>query len=248
MVAKILNFRKNLNSKWNVLFQDKSFRISFFFSIFLFFFGQYVMMSAAQYNDEMFQVVTVGDIILDNIPTVNLSFLFTWGVWIILIPTAFYAVLIRPELAPWTLKTYGLFALVRAGFILLTHLGPPEGLIYLQDPSLMDVDGIFARYFFTNDLFFSGHVGNAFLGALIFKDFKFKWYCLIGSVVMAFTVLLMHVHYSIDVFGAYFITYGIYAFSDKIFHKWTDKFKRIVKKHTAIDLKPSYVAEGELAE
>ena len=196
----------------------------------------------------MFQVVSVGDIILDNIPTINLSFLYTWGVWMILIPIAFYTVFIRPELAPWALKTYGLFALVRAGFILLTHLGPPEGLIYVNDPTLLDGEDLFARYFFLNDLFFSGHVGNAFLGALIFKDFKFRWFCLVGSVVMAFTVLLMHIHYSIDVFGAYFITYGIYAFSDKVFHKWNERFKKIVERHTDIKFRESYVPKAGFSE
>jgi membrane-associated phospholipid phosphatase len=241
-----MKFRNNLNDKWTALFKDKSFVFAFFFAVFIFFFGQYVLVSAARYNDEMFQVVSVGDFILDRIPTYDLSFLFTWGTWMILLPVAGYAVFVRPEMAPWTLKTYGIFAIVRAGFILLTHLGPPEGLIYLQNPELLMDEGMFERYFFMNDLFFSGHVGNAFLGALIFRNFKFKWFCLIGSVVMAVTVLVMHIHYSIDVFGAYFITYGIYAFSDRVFHKWNDRFKKIVEKHTDIKFRPPHRPEASV--
>ena len=233
---KIKKFRNDLNEKWSVLFKDRSFRISFLFSVVLFFFGQYVLISAAQYNDQMFQVVTVGDIILDSIPTYNLSFLFTWGVWFFLIPVAFYALAVRPELAPWALKTYGLFALIRAAFIVMTHLGPPEGMLYLQSPELLTGDGLFDRYAFYNDLFFSGHVGNTFLAALIFRAYKFRWFCLIGSIVMAVTVLLMHVHYSIDVFASFFITYGIYALSDKIFHKWNTRFKRILKRNGEVKI------------
>lgn len=243
MWKSFVKFRTDLNNKWSALFRDKSFVFAFFLSIFVFFFGQSVLVAAARYNDEMFQVVSVGDFILDRIPTYDLSFLFTWGMWMILIPVTFYAVIVRPELAPWTLKTYGIFAIVRAGFIVLTHLGPPEGLIFLSNPDLLAENEIFERYFFMNDLFFSGHVGNAFLGALIFRNFKFKWFCLIGSVVMAVTVLVMHIHYSIDVFGAYFITYGIYAFSDKIFHKWNDRFKKIVEKHMDIKFRPAYRPE-----
>lgn len=224
-------FRCSINDKWSVLLRDKSFVFALIFGAFFFFFGQYILVSASKYNDEMFQVVSVGDFLLDLLPTVNLSFLFTWGVWLIMFPIAFYAVLVKPELAPWALKTYGLFAIVRAGFILLTHLGPPEGLLYLQDPVLYPQDPIFERFFFMNDLFFSGHVGNAYLGFLIFRKYKFKWFCLIGSIVMGVTVLLMHVHYSIDVFGAYFITYGIYALSDRIFHKYNDHFRGIIEKN-----------------
>jgi len=231
MFKSVAKFRHTINEKWSALIHDKGFVFALILGAFIFIFGQYILISASRYNDEMFQVVSVGDFFLDLLPTVNLSFLFTWGMWIIMIPVAFYAILVRPELAPWALKTYGLFAIVRAGFILLTHLGPPEGLLYLQDPVLYEQNPIFERFFFMNDLFFSGHVGNAYLGALIFRDYKFKWFCLVGSVVMGVTVLLMHVHYSIDVFGAYFITYGIYALSNRVFHKWNGRFKGIVEKH-----------------
>jgi hypothetical protein len=37
------------------------------------------------------------------------------------------------------------------------------------------------------------------------------------SIILASTVLLMHVHYSIDVAAAYFITYGVYVLGNKMF-------------------------------
>jgi len=74
-------------------------------------------------------------------------------------------------------------------------------------------------YFLTyaNDLFFSGHVGLPFLGFLIFKDKKIRYFMLSASIILAVTVLLMHVHYSIDVAAAYFITYSIYALGKRLF-------------------------------
>ena len=45
---------------------------------------------------------------------------------------------------------------------------------------------------------------------------------------MAFSVLAMLVHYSIDVFAAFFITYGTYKLSDNIFNKLNLRFKKNV--------------------
>ena len=48
---------------------------------------------------------------------------------------------------------------------------------------------------------------------------------------MAATVLFMHVHYSIDVFAAFFIAYGVYAFSDKVFNHLNLRFYKKIKLH-----------------
>lgn len=227
MIKSFLDLRRSLNRKWGVLVRDKRFLVALIFGTFLVFAGNGVLCRAAEYNDQMFQVVSVGDLILDYIPTIDIGFFYTWGMAVMMIVITFYTVLVRPELAPWVLKTYGLFAFVRAGFILLTHLGPPEGLIFFDNPEMVK-NIVFEKFFYVNDLFFSGHVGNLFLGYLLFRNFKFRWFCLIGSILMGVTVLLMHIHYSIDVFGAYFITYGIYAFSNRIFHGFNERFKKLI--------------------
>ena len=72
---------------------------------------------------------------------------------------------------------------------------------------------------FNNDLFFSGHVAIAFLGFLLFQEKKLKIFFLIATIVMALTVLFMHVHYSIDVFAALFITYSTHEFGKRLFKK-----------------------------
>jgi membrane-associated phospholipid phosphatase len=227
MIKSFLELRRNLNRKWGILVKDKRFLIALLFGTFLLFFGESVVCRAAEYNDQMFKVVSVGDLILDYIPTVDVGFFYTWGMVVMMIVITFYTVFFRPELAPWVLKTYGLFALVRAGFILLTHLGPPDGLISF-DSLEVSKNVVFEKFFYMNDLFFSGHVGNLFLGYLLFKHYKFRWFCLVGSILMGGAVLLMHIHYSIDVFGAYFITYGIYAFSNKVFHRFNERFKNLI--------------------
>jgi hypothetical protein len=86
-----------------------------------------------------------------------------------------------------------------------------------------------------NDLFFSGHTGLPFLIALIFWDHVYvRTLFLSSSVVFGVIVLLSHLHYSIDVFSAFFITYSIYHISLKLFHLdytfFVPEEKKAVKK------------------
>jgi hypothetical protein len=76
-----------------------------------------------------------------------------------------------------------------------------------------------------NDLFFSGHTGLPFLIALIFWDHIYLRALFLGSsVVFGVIVLLSHLHYSIDVFSAFFITYSIYHIAIKLFQNDFDFF------------------------
>lgn len=224
-----MEFLRTFYRKWRALLKDRMFVVSLIIGFVLLAAGQAITIFSSAYNETMFLGKPVGDLILDILPTYNLNFLFTWGTTFIIATIILYAFIVRPELVPWALKTYGIFAFVRAGFILLTHIGPPAGMYYLSNDSLAAQGHVFDKIFYLNDLFFSGHVGAVFLGALIFKDYKFKWFCLVSSVVVSVTVLVMHVHYSIDVFGAYFITYGIYAISEWLFRGYTERFKKVIE-------------------
>lgn len=107
------------------------------------------------------------------------------------------------------LYTGSLLILVRSFFINLTYLGLPEGV----NPTMS---------FFTQggDLFFSGHTALPFLAALIFWDNrKVRLFFLLITLVMGFEVLLGRHHYSIDVFAAPFITYGVFKIGQVFFKK-----------------------------
>ncbi len=160
----------------------------------------------------------VTDIILSNIPAVNVDDLFVYGpilFWLIII----VYMLADPRKIPFILKCTALFAVVRAVFMTLTHIGP------FPDHIAIDTFNIFSHvnlYIFNSgaDLFFSGHTGLPFLLALIFwKDTKMRYFCLISSAFFAVIVLLGHLHYSIDVLSAFFISYTIYHLALKAFPK-----------------------------
>ena len=146
----------------------------------------------------------VEDIILSNIPVFNVGFIFVWGA-IFLIVVLVFLCLHHPKRIPFLLHSLSLFYFIRAAFVSMTHLGP------FPTQATLDITGLFARQFGGDDLFFSAHTGVPFLMALIFWHDKPKRYLfLVWSVVFGVVVLLGHLHYTIDVMAAFFITYGIY--------------------------------------
>lgn len=153
----------------------------------------------------------VADVILDHVGPINLGFIFVWGYIMIIAVFFIYPILFKPNKIHLAVIMFSLLVFVRAIFVCLTHLTTPPTAVYTNFP------WIFSYFRFQNDLFFSGHTSIPFLGFLIFKNKIIKYFMLVFSIVMAATVLLMHQHYSIDVFAAFFITYGVFKIGEKIF-------------------------------
>jgi len=155
----------------------------------------------------------VTDIILDNVPVVNVDFIFVDGplfMWM------FVGVLLlaRPQRIPFVFNALALFILVRSGFIILTHIGP------FPTRSTFDLNAIMQSFTFGGDLFFSGHTGAPFLLALMFwKDSRLRFAFLAATVLFGVAVLLGHLHYSIDVFAAFFISYGVHDLARFLFRR-----------------------------
>jgi len=184
--------------------KDMPFIISCFFSLALLCSSLAVSYFAALYASKHASNF-VTDIVLSNIPVFQVDGIFMYGplvMWIFVTILLF----INPERFPFTLKSISLFMVVRAIFISLTHIGPFPGHMIVTDPESM------IRFFTSDsDLFFSAHTGLPFLMALVFWQTKWLRYLfMVTSIFFGVIVLLGHVHYTIDVAGAFFITYGIY--------------------------------------
>lgn len=178
----------------------------------------FVQRVAYQYVDGRAVTTYVGDLLLDNLPTVNLDIFIVQGA---LAATFLVAplFLMKPRYLSFALKTLAIFIIARSFFISLTHLGVNLQQITLNTErigfGLYDI-----LYNGKNDFFFSGHVGATFLLALIFwKEKTWRYVFLAASVIFGISMILAHMHYSIDVFAAPFITYSIYAIARKIFSK-----------------------------
>ncbi len=154
---------------------------------------------------------SVRDILLDHLPVVNVGLIVNQGAILFLF---FISALLLsdPKRMPFMLKTIALFVIVRSIFVVMTHLGPSPDQIALNSNSLI------RALTSSNDLFFSGHTGLPFLFALAFWDHRVLRLIFLGvSIIAAVSVILGHLHYSIDVFAAFFITYGLYHIARKWF-------------------------------
>ena len=155
----------------------------------------------------------VTDLILDNIPTWRVDAVFFEGIIGFVLFIALLA-LYQPKRIPFLLKSIALFVAVRSFFLVLTHLAPPAHPALVPSGNFMEKLASGSG----SDLFFSGHTGLPFLMALLFwEDKVLRWLFLCASVVFGAAVLLGHLHYSIDVFSAFFITYGIYQAAVRLF-------------------------------
>ena len=122
--------------------------------------------------------------------------------------------------------TGALVSLVRGLTIAMTGLGAPDPAV--AGPGLGAHDAVsafvqlvspwhvFARgsaqAYLTKDLFFSGHTATTFLLLLYVWDRpRLRWLALSGHALVVASVFLAHLHYTIDVAGAYAVTFTLFA-------------------------------------
>lgn len=157
----------------------------------------------------------VRDIFLDNLPLINLDPVIVGGaiaLWVF----AWGLLIVHPRYLIFSTKAIALYIISRAFFFSLTHVGPYP-LRYSPNPHDHGY-GLYHLVTFQGNFFYSGHTAFPFLLALIFWDNKYLRYLfLILTVFFGASVLLAHVHYSIDVFAAPFIVYGMYVITAKLF-------------------------------
>lgn len=206
-----INLLKDKLKSHRVIWKEKGFILSvgigaimLILSLFVnFWAGKYATLRASNF---------VEDLLFNILPIVDVSWLFFYGYVIF----CFFTVLLLffyPQKIPFLLKSMSLFIVIRGMFVVLTHIGPSPYQINMDDFELL------RRFTFGGDLFFSSHTGMPFLFGLIFWREKIWRFVFFGISLMFGTIVLLgRLHYSIDVFAAFFITYTIYCIAQKFFY------------------------------
>jgi hypothetical protein len=167
------------------------------------------------------------DTVLDRLPRIDWIADHNYWIWLACyVPAAL--LLWRRDRPAFLHFLYlgGLLSLVRGLCVGLTGLGPangPDVNAGLSGDQLMSawltlinpfstLFGDAAQVYLTKDLFFSGHVSTTFLLWLYCRGKgRLGTLAAVGHWVTVAVVLLSHLHYTIDVVGAWAVTYSLYV-------------------------------------
>ena len=170
---------------------------------------------------------TLPDAVLTLVPYVETVARFNYLLWIAAyVPIALGLLFANGERFIRYMISAGLLALLRGACIVATGLGPVQGpdlhagmtaqARWAAFTSLVTPVGFFdpdvgARVALTKDLFFSGHTATTFLLLLyVWPHARLRWAMLLAHALVVASVFLAHLHYTIDVIGAYAITFSLF--------------------------------------
>jgi hypothetical protein len=167
------------------------------------------------------------DLLLPHVPYVAWVDRYNYALWVVAhIPFALYLVWRDRERFVRYSVTAGLLALVRGLSILATGLGPVRGADinagldaearWRAFWEIVFLRGVFTdntpSLYLTKDLFFSGHAATTLLLVLyVWPRRELRWAALVGHVLVVLSVFLAHLHYTIDVIGAYAVTFSLFV-------------------------------------
>jgi hypothetical protein len=189
-----MNFREAI--------RNKNFKIEFIVTITLLVIVL-ILLSNFLNSVEAREGITFPDPFINLFEPVDLTWL-TFGLIYIALFTSLYFFLKEPVLLVTAIQSYIILVVFRIIAMYLVPLNPPEKMIPLADPF---VEFFGTGQLLTKDLFFSGHTAILFLLYLLAEKKSLRIYLLVSTVIVALSVLLQHVHYSIDVFVAPFFAY-----------------------------------------
>ncbi len=172
----------------------------------------------------------LSDRVLDLIPRIDWIARHNYHLWIFLyVPIAL--LLWRVDRARFVRLHYvsGALSLLRGICILATGLGPVDGLggttlapdqvgaawWHLVNPFTV-FSGNALHVSLTQDLFFSGHTSSTFALVLFAwsANRRLGYAAFFAHVFVVATVFLSHLHYTIDVIGAWAVTFCVFAIAE----------------------------------
>lgn len=168
------------------------------------------------------------DLVLDAVPYVPWVDRYNYILWLVAyLPVALWLLWRDVERFLRYMISSGLIALIRGACIMVTGLGAISGedrhagmdfdtrlgaFLHLITPFGFFDTGTGARVYLTKDLFFSGHTATTLLLLLyVWKYPALRGVMLAAHLLVVMSVFLAHLHYTIDVIGAYAITLTLFT-------------------------------------
>jgi hypothetical protein len=151
----------------------------------------------------------LSDLILDNLPFINVSLIYDiFCLFPILLVLIYFVHKKEYNRFPVFLVLTGIFYIVRGIFIVLTPFGNP--------PMFNGSDPLFNGFSkFELGVYPSGHVGHVFLMFLLVKGKGYKWLIFICLIIVIVSLFLARGHYSIDILSGLFFSYAIRSFGER---------------------------------
>ena len=196
----------------------------------LFRYGCFVLMIALSLWAENRPAPHLPDAIIDRIP--YLQAVDRYNYWLLglgYVPMALLLFAFDPVRFCRYCISAGLLSIIRGLCILATGLGPVRGPdlhagLFDRDPglfarALLDMASPFGlllrdspHVYLTKDLFFSGHTGATFLLLLYTWPHRaLRLPMLASHIAVVLSVFFAHLHYTIDVIGAYAMALALFA-------------------------------------
>jgi hypothetical protein len=173
----------------------------------------------------------LSDRLLDIVPYLPTISRYNFHLWILCYaPVAFW--LWRADRDRFVNFLYlgGVLSLLRGICVAVTSLGPVRGpdvnagrplseliptWIGILNPVSALMDEV-PNLYLTKDLFFSGHTASTFLLWLYCRRYpRLSIVALVAHIAVVIIVFLSHIHYTIDVIGAWAITYTVYGLTEE---------------------------------
>ncbi len=187
----------------------------------------YAGMTAAALWNELRPAPTLPDLVLARVPYVAAVANANYVLWLVVyLPLSLGLLgLSARRFARYTV-TAGIVSLLRGATLLATGLGAPDPAhagpgVAGHDPlqafvELLSPWQVFAKdamaAYLTKDLFFSGHTATTFLMLLyLWPHRRLRWLALAGHVAVVASVFLAHLHYTVDVLGAYAVAFAVFV-------------------------------------
>ena len=197
---------KDFRENWGIFLKNTKNTIDLAITIIFFIAVSY---SFKVYLIEMESIkgVLLEDKLLNILPSYDFSMpIFVILYWIVFVTYIFlFAYPIRLKLI---LQFYSISLLIRLIMIFLINLEPPVNLIYLIDPILNETT--YNGQFITKDLFFSGHAISCLVCFYAMPNLLIKRIIGFLSIILLIMLLFQHIHYTIDLIGAYIVVHLIY--------------------------------------